>query len=160
MDHQTLRAAALRYQACGLCVLPARADRKCPAVGRWGPYQKQLPTVQEVTAWFDGPQSGLCLVCGAVSGNLEMLDFDLGGEAFPAWCERVNQADAGLLDRLVIEQSPSGGWHVVYRCQEPVCGNMKLAERRQIAPGPDLTYPQFRSVRHKKWRSLESRYLV
>jgi hypothetical protein len=96
-----------------------------------------LPTLEEVTAWFDGPQSGLCLVCGGVSGNLEMLDFDLGGEAFQAWYELVRTRNAPLLARLVIEQSPSGGWHVVYRCHEPVSGNLKLAERKQIAPGPD-----------------------
>jgi len=137
MAPRTLRAAALRYRACGLCVLPARADRKCPTVGRWGPYQRQLPTLEEVTAWFDGLQSGLCLVCGGVSGNLEMLDFDLGGEAFQAWYELVQTRNAPLLARLVIEQSPSGGWHVVYRCHEPVSGNLKLAQRKQIVVGPD-----------------------
>ena len=66
-----------------------------------------------------------------------MLDFDLGGEAFDAWCERVKQADSALLDRLVVEQSPSGGWHVVYRCQTAVSGNMKLAQRSQVVAGPE-----------------------
>ncbi len=66
-----------------------------------------------------------------------MLDFDLGGEAFQAWYESVEANDPSLLGRLVIEQSPSGGWHVVYRCQAPVCGNLKLAQRRQLVAGPD-----------------------
>ena len=34
------------------------------------------------------------------------------------------------LSRLVIEKSQRGGVHVVYRCAEPVCGHMKLAQRR------------------------------
>jgi hypothetical protein len=63
-----------------------------------------------------------CLVCGAVSGNLELLDFDCAGEAFAAWSELVAAHAPDLLDRLVIESSPSGGWHVFYRCEAPVCG--------------------------------------
>ncbi|HQI28372.1 MAG TPA: hypothetical protein PLT20_09845, partial [Sedimentisphaerales bacterium] len=78
-----------------------------------------------------------CLVAGRVSGNLEMLDFDLGGEAFQPWYTSVERADPGLLSRLVMEQSPSGGWHVAYRSVAPVCGNLKLAQRRQVADGPD-----------------------
>ncbi len=58
-----------------------------------------------------------------------MLDFDLGGEAFDAWHAKVRRSDATLSDRLVIERSPSGGRHIVYRCQEPVCGNLRLAQR-------------------------------
>ncbi len=39
-----------------------------------------------------------------------------------------------LAGRLVIERSPSGGFHVAYRCEEPVCGSIKLAQRRQVVP--------------------------
>ena len=35
----------------------------------------------------------------------------------------------GLLQRLVIETSQSGGRHVIYRCSELVSGNLKLAQR-------------------------------
>ena len=69
--------------------------------------------------------------------HLEMLDFDLGGEAFEAWHQAVETADPDLLARLIIEQSPSGGRHVVYRCQSAVSGNLKLAQRRQVVDGPD-----------------------
>ena len=85
MAPEALRTAALRYRAAGLSVLPACAERKCPTVPRWGPYQKQLPTIQEVVDWFARQPDGLCLICGAVSGNLELIDFDLAGEAFEAW---------------------------------------------------------------------------
>ncbi|MFW6106919.1 MAG: bifunctional DNA primase/polymerase, partial [bacterium] len=73
----------------------------------------------------------LCLLCGEVSGHLEALDFDAGGESFDAWCKAV---PAKLLNRLVIESTPSGGWHVLYRCERPVCGSIKLAQR-QTADG-------------------------
>lgn len=124
------------YQAAGLCVLPARWPAKRPAIGAWKDYQSRLPTAAEVAAWFANPHPACCLICGTVSGNLELLDFDCAGEAFTAWSQLVAAEAPGLLDRLVVETSPSGGWHVVYRCSESVSGNLKLAQRREDVDGP------------------------
>lgn len=132
----TLATAARAYQAAGLCVLPARFPEKRPAIGAWKDYQARLPTAVEVDAWFSNPHPACCLICGAISGNLELIDFDCAGEAFAAWSELVTAEAPGLLDRLVVETSPSGGWHVVYRCAEAVGGNMKLAQRREDLDGP------------------------
>jgi hypothetical protein len=79
----------------------------------------------------------LCLVCGTVSGNLEMIDFDCQGVAFSPWRQLVDERAPGLAERLVIEQSPSGGWHVVYLCASLICGNIKLAERVVVVSGSD-----------------------
>ena len=108
----------------GLSVLPAIRDKKRPGVGRWREYMKRRPEEIEVDAWFANPHDAMCIVCGKVSGNLECIDFDAHGECLEAWKGKV---DAALLDRLVIEQSPSGGYHVLYRSSEPVEGNLKLA---------------------------------
>jgi hypothetical protein len=124
------------YLRAGLCVLPAILGQKRPALSAWREYQGRLPTEEELRRWFAQAEA-LCLVTGKVSGNLEMLDFDLGGEVFQPWYLAVEQADAGLLSRLAIEQSPSGGWHVAYRSEAPICGNLKLAQRRQVVDGPD-----------------------
>ncbi len=126
---------ALRLRRAGLCVLPAVAGEKRPAVPRWKQFQKALPSEEELARWCR-TADGLCLVCGAVSGNLEMLDFDLGGQAFDAWWQKVQKQNAQLLERLVFEQSPSAGWHAVYRCTEPVSGNVKLAQRVEFVEGP------------------------
>src|SRR5690606_12049740 len=122
--------AARRYAAAGLCVLPAirEGDDKRVALRSWKSYQTRLPTPAEHARWFAGPaRRDLCLVCGRVSGNLEMIDFDLAGVAFEPWRARVEAVCPGLIDRLVVETTPSGGRHVAYRCSDPVCGNMKLA---------------------------------
>lgn len=118
---------AKQYLNAGLSVLPAKRADKRPSVGSWKAYQLRRPTLAEVDAWFSNPQDGLCIIAGAVSGNLEMIDFDNGGELFDAWHQQI---PAELFNLLVIEQSPSGGWHVVYRCHSPVDGSMKLAERK------------------------------
>ncbi|MCC7407229.1 MAG: AAA family ATPase [Phycisphaeraceae bacterium] len=133
----TLCDAAMRYVRAGLAVLPASREQKRPALPRgagWKPYQQRLPTEAEVAVWFgqvrgeSGPDA-LCLVTGSVSGNLELIDFDGGGELFGAWAELVEAETPGLVRRLVVERSQSGGRHVVYHCGEPVCGSMKLAQR-------------------------------
>jgi hypothetical protein len=119
--------ASQSYLAAGQCVLPARRAEKRPSIGSWKAYRTRLPTEAEIAAWMGNDPDAICIVCGAISGNLEIIDFDAGGECFDTWESLI---PAELFDRLVIEQTPSGGYHVVYRCQTEVCGNMKLAQRR------------------------------
>lgn len=132
---KSLADAARRYLQAGLCVLPARADAKMPAVP-WQAYQSRLPTEAELVQLLRGAQR-LCIVAGAVSGNLELLDFDCEGVAFDAWCLAVAETAPNILRRLVIEKSPSGGRHVVYRCAGPVDGNQKLAQKIVFVQGQD-----------------------
>ena len=119
---------ALDYLRSGLCPLPAIAEEKRPALGGWKQYQRRLPTEQQVRTWFS-ESTALCLLTGAVSGNLEMIDFDHEGELFQRWRELVEAESPGLFERLVVEHSQSGGCHVTYRCQTPIPGNRKLAQR-------------------------------
>jgi len=125
---EVLGKAAQAYLAAGLCVLPARRAEKRPAVGRWKQYRKRLPTKAEVSAWFANDPDAICILCGRVSGNGEMIDFDAGGELFDAWAAHIGP---DLLARLVIESTQRDGRHVYYRCEGEVCGNMKLAQRRE-----------------------------
>ena len=120
---------ALAYLASGLSVLPARRNRKCPAVPSWKPYQSRLPSQAEVEAWFANRHDAMCVVTCGVSGNAEALDFDAAGAMFDDWVAIISKQAPGLLERLVIERSPSGGFHAVYRCVEAICGNLKLAQR-------------------------------
>lgn len=88
-------------------------------------WRERLPTEIEVKAWFANLPDALCIICGKVSGNLEVIDFDNHGELFPAWQSKISPE---LLAKLVIEETQSGGFHVAYRCTEEVAGNMKLAQ--------------------------------
>ena len=125
---------AASYLAAGLSCLPAARKRKHPSIGSWKTWTDRLPTQIEVEAWFANRQDGICVVAGAVSGNLECIDFDNKGEMYEAWKAKV---DAALMARLVVERSPSGGYHVLYRSGKPVDGNLKLA--RGIRNGKLLT---------------------
>lgn len=124
-----MQDVAQQYLDAGLCVLPAIRAEKRPAVGAWKQYQTRLPTPAELSAWFEGGSKSpdaICILCGSVSGNVEILDFDAGGELFSAWWDRI---PSDLRDKLVVEITPSGGYHVIYRCQVKICGNLKLAQR-------------------------------
>lgn len=113
------------YRKAGLAALPAAKAKKRPSIGGWKTWSKRLPTEMEIAAWFANNQDGICIVAGAVSGNLECIDFDAHGELYPAWKEKVAPE---VFARLVVERTPSGGLHVLYRCEEPVEGNRKLAQ--------------------------------
>jgi len=120
-----LKESAQAYMAAGLCALPAKRREKRPTIP-WKQYQGRLPTEAEINAWFNNRPDAICILTGKISGNLEMIDFDNRGELFDAWSKRI---PASLLKRLVIEETQSGGWHVVYRCETEICGNLKLAQR-------------------------------
>ena len=115
---------AQEYLAAGLSVLPASRRKKHPVLKTWTEFQCRLPEEQEVKKWFSTRRDALCVVCGKVSGNLEVIDFDNHGELYDAWKASVPEE---LLSRLVVERSQSGGFHVTYRCEDEICGNLKLA---------------------------------
>lgn len=122
---------AIKYRDAGLSVISAKRD-KSPAVTSWSTAKTRRPTDGEIGQMFGNLKEAeaVAIVCGAVSGNLECLDFDDAGSAFDAWAEHLRRDHPGLLDRLVMEQSPSGGRHVLYRVDgAPVQGSKKLACR-------------------------------
>ncbi|MBI5724293.1 MAG: DUF3987 domain-containing protein [Planctomycetes bacterium] len=124
--------AAASYLRAGLCVLPAILDEKRPAVGSWKRFQETLPSEAQMSHWFTAA-TACCLLTGAISKNLEMIDFDFGGELFDRWAKIVESQAPGLLARLVMERSCRGGRHVIYLTDKIICGNLKLAQR----VGPD-----------------------
>src|SRR5262245_59546451 len=72
-----LLSLALAARAAHVCTIPASEDgEKKPALDAWKVYQERLPTEQELQAWFRNGRTGLGVVCGAVSGDLEVIDFD------------------------------------------------------------------------------------
>ena len=114
---------ASSYAHAGLSVIPTTADKR-PACA-WKTFTERIMSDRELEANFARAE-GLGIVCGKVSGNLELLDFDDGGSAFEPWFCAIPEY---LAKRLVVEQSPSGGKHVYYRVADgyAVPGNRKLA---------------------------------
>jgi hypothetical protein len=112
---------ALQYIKDGLSAIPAIVQEKRPAISTWKEYQKRLPTQAESEKWI---YNAVCIICGQVSGNLLMIDFDQQGRAFESWRALIPN---DIYNRLVIEKSQSGGLHVIIRSENPVSKNQRLA---------------------------------
>ena len=133
----TYLTTALAWYDAGACVIRAGHQKK--PIGSWTNYQTQRPSREQVSEWFNDPASlGLGIVCGAVSGNLEMLEIE--GRAVRDGAVQALAQDAialGLSDLLgklfggYKEDTPSGGIHFIYRITDhAVPGNTKIAQNR------------------------------
>lgn len=115
---------AKEYFQYGLSVIPI-GEKKLP-IGSWKKNQSELiePTFTKC--------EGIGIVGGAVSGGLECIDvdtkYDLTGTLFERYKNLINETDSSLLKKLVVQKTPTGGYHFVYRCEQ-VEGNKKLANR-------------------------------
>jgi len=69
---------ALQLAKEEISVVPVATDgSKRPAPFSWRQYQDERPTPQQLMEWFGGgTQQGVGAICGAVSGNLEMLELE------------------------------------------------------------------------------------
>jgi len=67
---------ALEFAAEGISVVPVATDgSKRPGINSWKEYQQRRATPDELLAWFQNAE-GVGVICGAVSGNLEMLELE------------------------------------------------------------------------------------
>jgi putative DNA primase/helicase len=130
-----VRRAAAELRRAGVCVLPPRENgSKAPDAPAWRDYQRRKPTTDELVGWYSNERTGVGAVTGAISGNLECLEFD--DEAI--YTEFIAVApQSGIVDLIerirdgYEEITPGGGVHWLYRAPE-ITGNTKLAAR----PGP------------------------
>lgn len=124
----SLKTIAATFYDAGLNVLPARRAEKRP-LGAWSEWRNRRRPVDDA---FDATDA-IAVVCGASSGNVEVLDFDDRARDFDEFCERVARADPAVAARLfdcLVETTQSGGKHLAYRCEAPVAGNAKLCNRK------------------------------
>lgn len=122
-NFEAVSNAAHTLLAAGFSVIPTGANKKASIP--WAQYQNQRMTEDEAKRHF--PKAArLAVIGGKVSGNLECLDFD-DPTTFKPFLELLEMRCPGLPDKLLKRQTPSGGYHLVYRSASPVAGNLKLA---------------------------------
>lgn len=89
------------------------------------------------------------LVCGKLSSengaDLEVIDIDekysLDGNLFKNYKRLIGEVSKELLKKLVVQKTPSGGHHFIYRCKK-IEGNLKLAQRHTTDKEKNDTYLQ------------------
>jgi len=119
-----------KMKAAGLKLIQLKSD-KTPT-GKW----------KEQSSDITDPNY-IGLVCGAASGGVEGIDFDLKydltGNLITRYKELVNELSPNLLNRLVIQKTMNNGYHLIYRC-EKIEGNQKLANRHTTEEEKHETY--------------------
>jgi hypothetical protein len=122
--------AAQWARAAGISVWPPRQDGTKAPDGAWKSGQAVAADKAQIDTWYAEGRTGVGWITGAVSGGLEVLDFDDRS----VWSEYQRLCrDAGLeglLERVAagyLEHSPNGA-HLAYRCSD-IGGNQKLAKR-------------------------------
>jgi len=106
----------------GLQLMPVMANKRA-FIDDW----------QTTTAEYDFKNcQAVGLVCGKVSGNVEVLDidlkYDLTGTLNQRFKKLIGQLDKDLLSKMVVQKTVSGGYHFIYRCSF-IEGNQRLAAR-------------------------------
>ena len=126
----SLLETALAYHRAGLVVLPNDPAKKYPSgLNGW---ETVTPTEAQVQTWFANGKHAIGV------RDVEGIDFDNKGSPdaetlYSEWYGLVENILPGLAGRLLLERTPSGGFHAVWRC-EVIAGNQKLATR---PPTPD-----------------------
>ena len=120
----------------GYSIIPVREIQegdyvpKSPYTG-WKKYQ--LERITEPELWHLMAEkfntTAVAVLCGKISGNLELIDIDnknkpgIESEVFTS----IEKLFPDLWSKLRIHKSPSGGFHIWYRCIDLVPGSKKLA---------------------------------
>lgn len=131
--NQKITESAKKYLCDNLSVIPTRAD-KLPAIP-WKQNQETKMPVEAVESLFNqSAVSGVAIICGKVSGNLEVLDIDCKndkkGTLWQEFWQAVEDIMPGLMQKTVITATVNGGYHVYYRCNS-IGGNQKLANNQE-----------------------------
>lgn len=119
----------------GLQFMPVKANKQ-PIIKGWqtSPAKHDLRNCE-----------GVGLVCGNLSGGIEVIDidtkYDLTGKIYENYKRLINEIDSTLLGKLVVQQTKSGGYHFIYRCSK-IAGNLKLANRRTTEEERKHTYDE------------------
>ena len=176
----TVADVARIWQQGGVSVIPIQANGSKRPATSWAPFMIDVPTTDHVETWWgNGQEYGLALICGPVSGNLEMCEIEgralMDSGALLEIIGAMDEAGAGPVWDLLTgpngyaEDSPSGGMHLLYRISDhPVPGNTKiaadedrlvLAETRGhggyviVAPTPGHCHPS-----GEPWRLVNGNY--
>lgn len=117
-----LRRMVEYYRKQGLCVIPIKYGSKKPAIPSWEQYQHRQPTDEEIKTWFYNAEEqapfNIGIICGKVSGNLFVLDFDDFKNFKKVYGTRA---------KGTINVETSRGRHIYFQSDYPV-GGFKVKE--------------------------------
>jgi hypothetical protein len=143
-DPDALIEAARLWFDAGYCVVPSHEDGKKRPFGRWDEYQQtRMPWGELERLLTTGKYTGIGVICGAASGNVEMIETEGPMPDALNRLERVielakthnKNGDTYFTDLIrkitkgCVEKSAGGGLHFFVRITDgPALGNTILAK--------------------------------
>lgn len=129
-DGHLMQKAASRYLNANLNVIPL--NREKTPICKWKRYQDMKIIESEIDQLFINAAS-LGVVCGKISGNLEVIDvdckYDLTGKLWESFSSLIKvYFSKDFFESLAIARTVNDGYHIYYRCIS-IDGNAKLAQR-------------------------------
>lgn len=114
---------ARSYMEVGLNPLPIAKGEKRPLINDHNTIKVTEDELDEY------PWDAIGVSTGFVSGALEAIDFDLKNADDPEKVMKIfkSKVPLELLNKLVVQQTQSGGYHMIYRCTE-ISSSKKLAK--------------------------------
>lgn len=132
-DETTPHVSSADDQKGALSIVPL-SEKKVPFI-KWKQYQKQIPPE---SIWLPHLQGGnmVGVITGKINGNLECLDVDTKHDPENTIMDELtSRIPTSLYSKLLIQQTPSGGYHLIYRCPDAVIeGNQQLALNHNKEP--------------------------
>ena len=116
-DRKDVYSWAIYYLRNGLNVIPLRYKDKKPIL-QWDKYQEQRVTQKEIENWFKDKNVNIGIICGAVSGNLMVLDFD-SEEVFYNFLMKLDDDLLNAIRNTWIIKTGKG-IHVYFRTPNPI----------------------------------------
>ena len=136
--------AALAYAELGMSVIPLQGKR--PTV-RWKDYQHKPASGRTISNWYSsGLLNNVGLVCGAVSGNLVVLDLD-SPKSYPV----LKDAFPNLFNTYTVTTGSGKGKHIYWRTRElpktlrilnTSLGNLELRSEACLVVAPPSLHPK------------------
>ena len=103
-------------QATGLSIIPVASNKI--AIKPWAKYQREIAQISVWHSHFNN-QGTVGIITGQVSGHLECIDIDIKNDPQKTIInEYAILIPEDLLKRLIVQSTPSGGLHYIYRCPE------------------------------------------
>jgi len=122
-----IKKIAQRYRDAGFSPIPLVPGKKRPAIKGW---QQHAETQISDFSVFD-KTNGIGLVMGY--DGIQCLDIDakhFEGDEYNDFVSLIEQHDPALIDKMVIQETVSGGFHWIFKCSV-IAGNEKLAKNKK-----------------------------
>lgn len=125
----SLKEVALEYTSYGISTI-AVGEKKLP-IGKW---KESQFNIVPPNGNFD-KAVGIGIVAGVVSGNLFVIDFDTKNDlptenSWEAFKKLLSREQKEVVKKCLVESTPSGGKHLIYRVDGIIGGNEKFAMRK------------------------------